>query len=171
MRESSEDMIRTPKQMKSFLGICNWYSIYIPNYVSLAVPLMGSLAGTYTYHPDKRTSKVPAHKQTISWTALMRENFEKIKTSLFEACSLYIPTDQGELAIHTDASDHGIRAVLEQRDDQGNWRPCAFFSRKLLGSVKYDADKNLLGYMGQRAWSAREKETYALVSCLLKFRS
>ena len=88
-----------------------------------------------------------------------------------EACSLYIPSDQGEFAIHTDASDHGIGAVLEQKDDQGNWRPCAFLSRKLRGSVKFNAAGNVLGYMGQRAWSVREKETCALVSRLFKFKS
>ena len=164
-------MIRTPKQMKTFLGICNWYSIYIPNYASLAAPLMDSLAGKYKYDPDKCTSKVPVHKQTISWTDLIRESFEKIKTPLCEACSLYIPSDQGELLIDTDASDHGIGAVLEQKNDQGIWRPCAFFSRKLQGSVKYDAEGDVLGYMDQRASSVREKETYALVSCLLKFKS
>ena len=98
----------------------------------------------------------------------MLENFEKIKTSPCEACSLYIPSDQGEFAILTDASDNGIGAVLEQKDDQENWPPCAFPSRKLQGSIKWDADGNVLGYMGQRAW---EKETYALVSCLLKFKS
>ena len=32
-------MVRTPKQMKGFLGVCNWYSIYIPQYASLAAPL------------------------------------------------------------------------------------------------------------------------------------
>ena len=32
VRECSEDMIRTTRQMKSFFCICNWYSIYIPNY-------------------------------------------------------------------------------------------------------------------------------------------
>ena len=32
VRQWSEDMIRTPKQMKRFLGLCNWYSIYIMNY-------------------------------------------------------------------------------------------------------------------------------------------
>ena len=112
---------------------------------------MDLLAEKFNYHPEKRTSKVPAHKQTISWTHLMRENFEKIKTSLCEACSLYIPSDQGEFAIHTDASDHGIGAVLEQKDDQGNWRPCAFFSPKLDGSLKYNADRKCLGLYGQES--------------------
>ena len=153
----SNDMIRTRKQMKSFLGISNWYSIYIPNYASLAALLMDSLAGKYKYDPDKRTSKVPAHKQTFSWTDLMCENSEKIKTSLREACSLYIPSDQGVFAIHTDASDHGIGAVLELKDDQGNWRYFAFFSQKFLGCVKYDADGDVLGYMGQGAWSGGKR--------------
>ena len=60
--------------------------------------------------------------------------------------------------MHTDAPDHDIGAVLEQKDDQRNWRPCAFFSQKNQGSVKYDADGNVLGYMGQRAWSVRRKK-------------
>ena len=120
VREWSEDMIRTPKQMKTFPGICNWHSVYIPNYASLAAPHMDSLAGKYKYDPVKRTSKVAAHKQTIGWTYLMREYFQKIMTSLCEACSLYIPTDQGEFAIHMDAPYHGIGAFLEQRDGQGN---------------------------------------------------
>ena len=160
VREWSEDIIRTPKQMKSCLGI-SLYSIHIPNYASLAALLMDSLAGKPNHNPDKRTGKVLAHKQTISWTDLMREMFEKIKTSLCEACRLYIPSDQGEFAINTDTSDHGIGAVLELKDDQGNWRSCAFFSRKLQGSIKYDADGNAWGYMGQRVWSVRERETYA----------
>ena len=80
MREWSEDMILTPKHTKSFLGICNWYSIYIPKCVSLAAPLMDSLTGKYKYDHEKHTSKVPAHKQTISWTDLMRENFGENQT-------------------------------------------------------------------------------------------
>ena len=149
----SEDMIRTPTRMKSFLGICNWFSIYIPHYASLSAPLMDSLAARYKYDPGKRTSQVAAHKQTISWTDLMRENFKKIQTALCEACNLHITSDQGKIAIHTDASDHGIGAVLEQKDHQGNWRPCAFVSRKPWGCVKYNADGNVLRYVGQRAWS------------------
>ena len=135
VRQWSKDMIRTPKQKKSFLSICDWYLIYIRNYASLVAPLMDSLAGKYKYDPDERTSKVPAHKQTISWTELMRENFEKMGTSLCEACSLYIPSEQGEFAMHTDESDPGIGAVLEQKNDQEIWRFCAVFSQKFQGSV------------------------------------
>ena len=50
--EWSEDMIPTPKQMKSILGTCISNFIYIPNYASLVAPFMDSLAGKYKYDPD-----------------------------------------------------------------------------------------------------------------------
>ena len=70
---------------------------------------------------------------------------------------MYIPSAVREYAIHVDASDFGVGAVLEQQDEHGQWVPCAFFSRRLE--------------KGQRVCTYREKETYALVSCLLKFKS
>ena len=38
---------KTPKQMKGFLGVVNWYSIYIGNVSNIAAPLMTSLQGKY----------------------------------------------------------------------------------------------------------------------------
>ena len=52
-------MICTPKQMKGFLGVCNWYSIYVPQYASLAAPLMDSLKGKYERAPEGGKCKVP----------------------------------------------------------------------------------------------------------------
>ena len=74
-------------------------------------------------------------------------------------CTYHHPTVN--LRIHLDACDHGVGAVLEQQNLEGEWKPCAFFSRKLEGKDG----------KGQRAWSTRQQETYALVSCLLKFKS
>ena len=42
-------MVTTSKQMKGGLGVCNWYSIYIPTYTALAAPLMDSLHGKYSH--------------------------------------------------------------------------------------------------------------------------
>ena len=39
----TEGLIRTSKQMKGLLGVCNWYSIYIPEYAFLAMTLIDSL--------------------------------------------------------------------------------------------------------------------------------
>ena len=87
----------------------------------------------------------------------MRENFARLKDAICENTALYIPTADGEYAIHVDASDFGVRAVLEQQNEQGQWVPCAFFSRKLE--------------KGQGLWGVQEKETYGFVSCLLTFKS
>ena len=133
VREGSEVMLRTPKQMKRFLGICNWYSSYIPNHASLAAPLMEPLAGKYKYDPDKRTSKVTAHKQSISWTDPMRDNFEKIKTALCEACSLYIPSEQGEFAIHTDAFGPWHWRCPRTQGRPGKLASLCFFQSKTPG--------------------------------------
>ena len=64
-----------------------------------------------------------------------------------------------EFLIRTDASKYAVGASPEQADANGDYRPVAFFSHKLQGR----------DYLGQRAWSTREKETYALIGALQKF--
>ena len=91
----------------------------------------------------------------------MESAFVQLKESLSAESELYIRSPDVEYRIHVDACDHGVCAVLEQQNLEGGWGPCAFVSRKLEGKDG----------TGQRAWSTRKQETYALVSCLLKFES
>ena len=58
---------------------------------------------------------------------------------------------------------------MEQQISHGSWAPCAFYCKKLEGKTRYGPNGEPLGLTGPRAWSVREKEIYALVSCLLKF--
>ena len=90
----------------------------------------------------------------------MESDFVQLKEVLSAECELYIPSPDGEYRIHADACDHGVGAVQEQQNPEEEWKPCTFFSRK---GERKDGK-------GQRAWSTREQETYALVSCLLKFK-
>ena len=87
----------------------------------------------------------------------MESAFVPFKEALSAECELYIPSPDGEYRIHVDACDHGVTAVLEQQNTEGEWKRCAFFSRRLEGKDG----------KGQSAWSTREQETYALVFCLL----
>ena len=156
---------KTPKQMKGFLGVVNWYSIYIRKFSNIAAPLMTSPQGKYERVPGvdgrKGLCRVPRERNCIQWTPEMEPAFVQLKEALNAECELYIPSPDGEYRIHVDACDHGVGAVLEQQNPEGEWKPCAFFSRKLEGKDG----------KGQRAWSTREQEIYALVSCLLKFKS
>ena len=156
---------KTPKQMKGFLGVANWYSIYIRKFSNLAAPLMTSLQGKSQRVPGvdgrKGRCRVPRERNCIQWTPEMEFAFVQLKEALSAECELYMPSPDGEYRIHVDACDHGVGSVLEQQNPEGEWKPCAFFSRKLEG-------KDL---KGQRAWSTHEQETYALVSCLPKLES
>ena len=72
-----------------------------------------------------------AQRYTVNWTDVTCENIKNVKDALCEACSLYTLNDHGDIVIHTDAPNFGIRAILEHNDDQTNWHPCAFLSRNL----------------------------------------
>ena len=72
VRDWTEAMIRTPKHMKGLLRVCNWYSINIPQYASLAAPLMNSLKGSYERAPEGGKCKVPRDRNFIERTEIMR---------------------------------------------------------------------------------------------------
>ena len=150
--------IRTPTQMKSFLGLTQWYSIYMQDYAKHAAVLSDALAGM--------ESNVRAGKRQrayrVKWTPEMHQAFEAIQQGMQEDLVLDIANPHKPYVIRMDASKYAVGAVLEQEDVQGNLRPVAFFSRKLQGG----------NGMGQIGWSTRGKETYALIATLhIKFRS
>ena len=151
--------ITTPKRLKWFLGLVGWYQIYIENFAKHAQPLMEALKGKYRYEaqdpsapvardatglPNKRRRvKLTGKEAKIEWTPEMVENFQILKDKL-------------------------VKFV----DGDGLWLPNPhgkFYSRKLQGQRADGVNfhKNL----GQIAWTPREKETYAIVTCLLKFQS
>ena len=72
------------------------------------------------------------------------------------------------LCISCVVSNYVNRAILEQEQEDGNWHPVSFFSRKLQGSKP---GKHRARGTGQVDWIVREKETYAVVCCLFKFQS
>ena len=143
----TEAMIWNPKQMKGFPGVCNWYSIYIPQYASLAAPLMDSLKGKYQRAPEGGKCKIPKDSNFFQWTEIMRQSFAKVRETLCEKCALYIPNDTREYAIH-DASDFGLGGVLEQQLPDGSWAPCAFYLTKLEGQIRYGPEVDALGFTG-----------------------
>ena len=156
---------KVPKRMKGFLGVVNWYSIYIRTFCDIAASLMTSLQEKYErisrVDGRKGRCRVPSECNCIQWTPEMESAFVQLKEALSSECELYIRSPDGKCCIHVDACNHGVGAVLEQQDPEGEWKPCFFFSRKLGGRHG----------MQQRVWSTREQETYALVSCLLNFQS
>ena len=162
-------MIKTVTHLKSFLGLTQFYSIYMKNYAHVVHPLTEQLGERFNKTTAKKlrasgledVRKVKNSMNKIQWNPAMTKAFEEVKEKLLENVVLHIANPTKPYRLRVDASDYAIGGVLSQFDDDGKERPVAFFSRKLAGKVG----------KGQRIWSVREKETYAIVSTLLKFRS
>ena len=87
--------------------------------------------------------------------------FNRLKDELLSNVVLDIADPSKPFILEVDASDFAVGGVLSQKDEAGNLRPVGFFSRKLEGTPG----------KGQVGWSIHEKETYAIVLILQKYRS
>ena len=164
--------------MKAFLGFTQWYSLYVRGYAKLAAPLMESLKGLdvtkkqrkeskasrknrSTSGPDVTPQEAAKSRNEIFWTEEMKRCFEELKIRFRDGAVLHQPDMNAPFYLRCDSSTYAVGGVIEQMGSAGSLRPVAFFSRKLQGKEGY----------GQRGWSIREKETYAIVATLYKFRS
>ena len=88
-------------EMKSFLGLVNFYRSYIPNCAEIAHPL------------NNLTRKSVKFK----WDEKCEDAFNELKRSLITPPLLVFPTRNGKFILQTDASGYGIGAILSQEQD------------------------------------------------------
>ena len=93
---------RTIKQTRSFLGMVNYYSRFVPNLAQVAHPL---------HQVTKKNAK-------FEWTSQCQQAFEKLKSCLASAPIMAYPTRTEKFILDTDASDLGYGAVLSQMQKQ-----------------------------------------------------
>lgn len=109
---------KTKKDLRAFLGFIGYYRRFVPDFATKSALL---------------TDAISKHQpKTLHWTDEMEAEFQHLKGALVESTSLYTFDPGLQTVIHTDASDRGLGAVLLQVDDEGQERPVAYFSRKLL---------------------------------------
>ena len=103
------------------------------------------------------TSKKVSNK--IPWDASHDVALESLKRELCRATerSLHIVDFDKPFDLFVDASDQAVGGVLTQTDQLGVKNPVAFCSIKLNDT--------------QRRWSTIEREAFAALSCLQKYRS
>ena len=128
--------------VRSFLGMANYYSRFIPKYSNLANPLHELL----TLKKD----------QDFVWQEKHQAAFVGIRDALISAPILTLPNPENKPVVYTDASDIAIGYILGQIDPQGSETVIEYGGRAYRG-----AEQN---------YSITHKEGLALVTAVDKYK-
>ncbi len=113
------------------MGFTNYFRRFIPAYAEVARPL------------EMMTGK----NARFEWDAEKQGAFDRLRGLLLEASVLALVGRTDKVAVHTDASDFAVGAVLMVEKQPGEWRPVAYASRRLTPA--------------ERNYTTSEKETVA----------
>ena len=133
----------TCKQLKSFLGLANYFRDHVKNHSMIVYPLQQMIEGY---------SRLMRHRRLV-WTPQQTETFEAVKLAISNCQKLYYVDPEGHIHLQTDASDYGIGAYLFQLVNEKEY-PIMFISKSLTKV--------------QLRWSVPEKECYAIIHALNK---
>ena len=128
------------KQVKSFLGLANYYRNYIPQFATIAFAL------------TELTKK--GKPNVVVWQDEHQRAFDKLIGALTNKPILRTPDFDKLFVVQVDASDVGIGAVLSQQYGE-DYLPVTYASRKLLPR--------------ERKYAVMEKECLAIVYAMEKF--
>ena len=129
------------KELRSFLGIANYYRRFVLNFAQIASPLNALLREDTPY----------------VWTREQQVAFDKLIVALTTTvplpCAIY---DGRPFILDTDASNEGMGAVLSQMDN-GVERPIAYWSAGYATNAQQD-------------YSATDREMLAILRAMTHFR-
>ena len=150
----------TPKQLRSFIGMVNYYRDHVRMRSHILAPLTAQTK----------------NKKKIKWTEECQKSFDTIKSKLAQDALLAFPNPNFPFIIEPDASDYQLGSVILQNTTTNysteeiqklftstnqvvpkNFNPVAYFSRKLTTS--------------QKNYTVLEKELLSIVETLLEYRS
>ncbi|GBG78411.1 hypothetical protein CBR_g26439 [Chara braunii] len=105
---------RTLTELRSFLGLANYYRKFVRNFSTIVAPLRRLL-----------------RKETIwQWDKDCMSAMKKLKQALIEYPVLKVVDPSLPFVVTTDASQYGIGVVLQQ-DDGNGYRPVEFMSTRM----------------------------------------
>ena len=87
------------KDVRSFLGLANFYRRFVPKFADTAAPL----------------TDLTGNKATFVWQDIHQQAFEKLKQALVSPPLIAYPTPQDKFILTTDASDIGLGAILSTK--------------------------------------------------------
>ena len=106
-------LLKTVKAIQSFLGFCNFYHRFIPNFSNMATPL----------------TVLTRKNQPWMWSLDQQTAFDLLLSQFQTAPILHLPDAHQPFVVMTDASLLVSGGVLMQKDDNGDLHPCAYLSQ------------------------------------------
>ena len=94
---------RTKTELRSFLGTCQFYSKFVPNYATISVPMSNLL---------KKDVKEPLY-----WSEDAVSSFNELKLALSSPPILRLPDLTKTFVVRSDASAYSVGAILLQYHD------------------------------------------------------
>jgi len=139
---------KTLKQLRSFLGMVNFYRDMWKGRSHILSPLTDL---------TKKDPKNPNNKSKIRdiskyWTETHTQSFEKVKEVISSETLLAFPDFTKPFHVHVDASDIQLGGVISQDN-----KPIAFYSRKLTPT--------------QQNYTTSEREMLSVVETLKEYRN
>ena len=132
---------KKPKQLRAFLGLCNYYRRFIARYGEAIKPLCLLLQKTYKW----------------KWGLEQQNNFVKVKQLFLKAVILAHPDPKKQYYLQCDSSGYALGGELYQLDDDNEHHVIGFCSKGLNSA--------------EIKWTVSEKELYAIIYCLKKFET
>ena len=133
----------TKKDVRRLIGFFSYFRNFIP-----------SLAETARVLTDLTQKNIP---NRVPWRSEHQKALDKLKSDLCNATVLHTIDFSKDFGLLVDASANAIGCCLIQWTDDGSEKPIAFASMKLSTT--------------QTHWSTIEREAFAVIWALKKFRS
>ncbi len=127
-------------ELQSFLGFCNFYRRFIPEFSNIARPLNNLLK-----------KKIP-----WKWDTEQQAAFRVLKDKFETDQVLLHPDPEKQFWVECDASGYAIGGELSQIGDDGMRHPVAFYSKSMLPA--------------ERNYDIHDRELLAVVRCFQQWR-
>ena len=149
---------RTVREIRIFIGFINYYRRFVKHFSRLAAPL--NLLTKKLPNEARKGQKMRNEESVpIELGDKARQSFQDLKNMFLESPILVHFDPSCPTKVETDASGRAISGILSQDISQNggkpDWRPVAFFSRKLSDTeTRYDThDSELLAIVATlRHW-------------------
>jgi hypothetical protein len=96
---------KNQKQLRQFIGICNFHQKFIVNYATYVEPLLVLLRKGVRWN----------------WTNNLQQAFEILRSRFAQSIHLVHPSEDKGLIINTDASGRAVGSIFMQESDDGKF--------------------------------------------------